>query len=353
MNESRDVAMVIAWPDVTARGDEKWMAVLKSLGVVKNLNFKVGHAAIILIQRTTGALAYYDFGRYITPRGYGRARSASSDPRLSLHTRAQFTATGSLSNIPTITAELHEKEYATHGGGRMYFSIATGISYKKAVAFANQLVNQGPVKYGAIANGNNSCSRFVAQTLLAGMPSTHPAARHLLFPESGKPSPMSNVINAIPNRTIHCWQHGKISTQVISRWQSLRFQANLLLHNLSASKARLLPCDQTPGNIAEPTRPHHLPPDAQWLGGIGEGAWFVLEKNSDTNTYQVIKYASQGTEEYRINCSSAQTINLFLPYQFTYHFHHQWYVIRQGNHKITLRATDTALAPKAQTSKTA
>src|SRR5690606_4507427 len=110
------MALVIAWPDVTARGDEKWMAVLKRLGVVKNLNFKVGHAAIILVESKSGTMAYYDFGRYITPRGYGRARSANSDPRLSLSTKATISGNGSISNIHTVLEELHQLEPATHGG---------------------------------------------------------------------------------------------------------------------------------------------------------------------------------------------------------------------------------------------
>lgn len=330
--------MVIAWPDVTARGDEKWMAILKSLGVVKNLNFKVGHAAIILIRRADGAMAYYDFGRYITPRGYGRARSAGSDPRLSLRTRATFAADGNISNIPAIVEEMHQIESATHGGGRMFFSIAAGISHDRAVAFADELVNRGPVKYGAIAKGNNSCSRFVAQTLLAGMPQKHAARKHLMFPESGKPSPMSNVVNAVSDRMVLCYHRGAITTKYMSRLQSLRFQVDLLLHNLSSSKARSLPCDRKLGSIAEPARPDHLPSSAQWLGGIGEGAWFVLGKCAETDTYHVVKYASHGHEEYRVNCAAAQSVDLRTPYRFTYHFHHQRYTILQGQQKIALKA---------------
>lgn len=338
MNENLDLALVIAWPEVTARGDEKWMAVLKSLGIVKNLNFKVGHAAVILVPRTTGAMAYYDFGRYITPRGDGRARSASSDPRLSLYTRAIVTENGDISNIGDIVEELHQIEPATHGGGRMFFSIAKGVSYTRASAFADQLVNRGPVKYGAIAKGNNSCSRFVAQTLVAGMPDSHPARKQLVFPESLKPSPMSNVINAVPDRTVYRYHNGSLTVLKISRWQSLWFQVNLLLHNLSYSKARSLPCDRNPGSIAEPCRPDHLPQSAQWLGGIGEGAWFLLEKDTKTNTYDVVKYASHGDEEYRVNCITAQEVDLHIPYRFTYHFHHQQYTIVQGQQEIALKA---------------
>jgi hypothetical protein len=106
MHQYNDLAIPIAWPDQTARGDELWMAALKKLGVVKNLNFKVGHAAIVLIERKTGHLRYFDFGRYITPRGFGRARSSQFDPRLELTTVAEFSDSGELLNFEEILLEL-------------------------------------------------------------------------------------------------------------------------------------------------------------------------------------------------------------------------------------------------------
>ncbi|UZJ65769.1 hypothetical protein OKW96_06270 [Sphingobacterium sp. KU25419] len=75
-----DFALILSWPDATIRGDEKWMMFFKKIGIVKNLNFKVGHTGVVLISAKTGELLYYDFGRYISPRGYGRARSKDSDP---------------------------------------------------------------------------------------------------------------------------------------------------------------------------------------------------------------------------------------------------------------------------------
>lgn len=340
LEENQDLALVMAWPDQTARGDERWMALLKRLGVVKNLNFKVGHAAMVLIHRKTGALAYFDFGRYITPRGYGRARSVLSDPRLALETRAQIDSTNHIANLETILDELHQIEEATHGGGRLFFSIAEGLSYANALRFANQVVEQGPVKYGAIAGGNNSCSRFVAQVLLAGFPSRHPARQRITLPESIKPSPMSNVVNASPDRTIYCYHKGQLETKRMSRWRSLNFQIDLLLQNLSTRKSKNLPCDSKPGSIAEPQRPKTVPTTAQWLGGIGEGAWFILERDIDNNTLVVIKYAANGHEEYRVPCTGNHSINPDMPYQFTYHCHHKHHVVTQYGKKIVLETTD-------------
>jgi len=342
--EYRDFALVMAWPDQTARGDEKWMALLKRLGVVKNLNFKVGHAAIVLVNSQTGALAYFDFGRYVTPRGYGRARSAESDPRLALSIRAVFDENGSIANLPAILSELHEMEYATHGGGRLFFSIATGISYTASTRFAQRIVNQGPVKYGAIANGNNSCSRFVAQVLLAGLTATHPARRRISIPESIKPSPMSNVVNASPNWMVYCYHDDLLESRRMTRWRSLCFQVDLLLHNLSAAKARELPCDRKPGSLSEPQKPTHVPQYAHWLGGIGEGAWYTLEQNVENELLVVVRYAHDGAEEYRVNCLATHQVDFSVPYQFTYQCHYQRHVVVQGDKQIileTITHTDT------------
>ena len=48
---------------------------------------RVGHAAICLINPQSNEVLYYDFGRYITPRGFGRARNKYTDPDLALHQR--------------------------------------------------------------------------------------------------------------------------------------------------------------------------------------------------------------------------------------------------------------------------
>src|SRR3546814_11461772 len=114
----------MASPYQAARGDERGMAIHRHLGIVEHLNFKVGHAAMVLIHRKTGSLAYFDFGRYITPRGYGRARSVDSDPRLALETRAQINNKGEIGHLHAVLGELHQLIYAMHGGGRMFFPVA-------------------------------------------------------------------------------------------------------------------------------------------------------------------------------------------------------------------------------------
>src|SRR5690606_37212384 len=140
------ISIVIAWPDTTARGDDRWYSVLKNIGLVKNLNFKVGHAAIVLIDKDTGILYYYDFGRYIAPRGMGRARSCDTDPKLLLTTRAHIKD-GNIQNLEEILLEMDVKKEATHGKGPMYFSITDHIDFRKSKKEADKWVLIGSTPY--------------------------------------------------------------------------------------------------------------------------------------------------------------------------------------------------------------
>lgn len=340
MYSYQDIALPLAWPDQTARGDELWMAILKKIGIVKNLNFKVGHAAIVLIERKTGEIRYFDFGRYLTPRGFGRARSALFDPRLELHTIARFDSEGKLNNLEEILEELKSKESATHGGGMLLCSLAYGISFKKAVAFAETLVDKGPVLYGALAPSNNSCSRYVAQILCEGMPRDDKRINKILYPESLKASPTSNVVNASSDKSIIRYEENEINHWDLNRWSSLKYQIQILKANFSKSASKDLPDDGRLGHIHEPLRPAHIPKEAQWLGGLGEGAWYYLGKTG--MTFEVYKFDYLGNLEYQVQALPDQMFSYDLPYQFTFDIHNNKHVLKQSNQQIIFKSLNMA-----------
>ncbi|MVZ62789.1 DUF6695 family protein [Sphingobacterium humi] len=327
-----DIAIPIAWPDQTARGDEAWFAFLKRIGLVKNLNFKIGHAAILLIERHSGQVLYFDFGRYICPRGYGRARSASSDPRLTIKTIAQFQTDQKLTNLEAILEELESMAMATHGAGPLYCSVAESISFQKAEKFAAALVDQGPVLYGALAAGNNSCSRYVAQIMCEGMMQNDPRISKILYPESLKASPISNVANANGKGALYCYEQKTLHSLTWTRWESLKFQVQQLTDNFSASRAKQLPPDTHLGYIQEPERPKHIPTQAQWLGGLGEGCWYALVPEPDA--YYIHRYNALGELDYRVAGSTADSFDEQAPYQFTYKVHHQQHILHQQGKDI-------------------
>lgn len=336
-----DIAIPISWPDKTALGDEKWMVFLKQIGLVKNLHFKVGHAAVLLIERNSGRILYFDFGRYLSPRGYGRARSALFDPRLEIATTAQITRQGEIQNIKEILEELCKKEEATHGGGRTFFSISKRVSFAKCATYAERLVTEGPVLYGALAKDNNSCSRFVAQVLTEGMDIDDKRRRKILYPESLKASPMSNVVNAASNEEIFCYDQGILKQWKMGRKDSLLFQFGLLKDNFTKKGSQDLGCDQTPGMIEAPSRPSNVPQHAQWIGGIGEGAWLQLEQCQEENIFVIYKYAASGKMEYEIQTTCIQNFDINRPYTFTPNFLYNSYSIIQNNNLYIFSAATT------------
>src|SRR5690606_8116479 len=331
MHTFTDIAIPISWPDKTALGDEKWMIFLKQIGLVKNLHFKVGHAALLLIERNSGNTRYFDFGRYLSPRGYGRARSTLFDPRLEIITKAVITPQDEIQNIEEILRELCKKEEATHGGGRTVFSICKKVSFSKCVAYAEKLVAEGPILYGALAKNNNSCSRFVAQVVTEGMDADDKRRRKILYPECLKASPMSNVVNAAPNEEVFCYEQGILKQWKMKRKDSLLFQFGLLKDNFTKKGSQNLASDQIPGMISAPPCPPLVPPHAQWIGGIGEGAWFRLEQLQGENIFVIYKYAVSGNLEYKIQTTCIQNFDINRPYTFTFNFLHSSYSILQDD----------------------
>lgn len=338
MHQYNDIAIPIAWPDQTARGDELWMAILKKLGIVKNLNFKVGHAAIVLIERKTGDLRYFDFGRYIVPRGFGRARSSEFDPRLELSSKARFSEDNQLMNFEEILVELSKKESATHGAGRLLCSIAENVSFQKGVEYAESLVDKGPILYGAIAPNNNSCSRYVAQILVNAMEKSDPRCNKIFFPECLKASPTSNVVNAVDDNEIYCFHNGVLEKKKMGRWESLKFQVDLLKPNFLKSRSHEVPDDLLLGFIEEPKRPKDLPNKAEWLGGLGEGCWYSISANQDEA--EISKFNHKGEVEYSVIGTTDAAYSDLHDFKFSYHVHHKKHLLKQNDKEIVFNTLD-------------
>ncbi|TJZ52532.1 hypothetical protein FAZ15_19280 [Sphingobacterium olei] len=334
-----DIAIPLSWPDQTARGDEAWMGFFKKIGVVKNLNFKVGHAAILLLERHSGDILYYDFGRYIAPRGYGRARSSAFDPRLVVRTKALWDVNNNLLNLEEILCELSQNEKYTHGGGRLYCSIAEDINIKNARLYADEIVNKGPTLYGAIAPNNNSCSRYVAQILTKGMNLNDSRTKSILYPECLKASPTSNVINANKKGEVFVYYENTLRNAKMTRKESLLFQIDLLKDSLYTSRAAKIKDDSRPGLIDEPPRPAHIPKNATWLGGIGEGIWLHL--TSQEGIFEIVRYHHSGEIDYKVSVICNQQIDLEKPYTFTFHFNYHYYNVYQDNNIYLFKSLDT------------
>ena len=329
-----DLALILTWPDATIRGDEKWMMFFKKIGIVKNLNFKVGHTGIVLIKRETGEMLFYDFGRYITPRGFGRARSKFSDPRLEIKLKAKFDGQ-SLVNLERIISQFEVQKSAMYGEGELYFSIATDINFELAKAYGDDCVHQGTFPYGAVARNNNNCSRFIARMLMKSSKKYN--WRHSInFPETIKASPISNVVNAVSDRMIYSFTPEKgLRRFKMNRWQSFGFLLRKLGDNVAIHKASLLPDDLIIGCMQFSSKPISVPKDAQYLGGVGDGAWFSVQA-APAGRVIVKRFTSKGELEYVILGEAMEELDFTVPFDIVYDSHLLFTHVRQNGRKIRI-----------------
>lgn len=329
-----DLALILTWPDATIRGDEKWMMFFKKIGIVKNLNFKVGHTGIVIIKQETGEMLFYDFGRYITPRGYGRARSKFSDPRLEIKLKAKFE-NRNITNLEEIVEQFEALKPAMYGEGILYFSIAHNINFELAKAYGDDCVHQGTYPYGAVARNNNNCSRFIARMLIRS--SKRYSWRHSInFPETIKASPISNVVNAVSDRMVYSFtpQQG-LKHFKMNRWQSFGFLLKKLGDNVRQKKADLLPNDIIIGCMNFVSRPISVPKDAQYLGGVGDGAWFCVQPAPEDRVI-IKRFTSKGELEYVILGETMEPVNLSQPFEVTYDSHLLFTHVKQHGRKIRI-----------------
>lgn len=315
----QDFAMILAWPDATIRGDEAWMMFFKKIGLVKNLNFKVGHTGIVLIERDTGKLYFYDFGRYISPRGHGRARSKDSDPKLRIDIKADIRD-NRIQNLPQIVQHFEKMKDAMQGFGDLYFSIVHGIDFHLGKAFADQWVLRGSYPYGAVARNNNNCSRFITRLLINASKKFH-FWHQINFPETIKASPMSNVVNSSHGKPIYTYSTASgLRTLKMGRLTSLLFLLKKLSANVNKQLAKTLPEDITVGGMVQKDKPDCIPNEAQYLGGVGEGAWFHIEPLGK-NQAIIQRFTIQGELEYSVLVKPTRPIDFNDPYHISYDSH--------------------------------
>jgi hypothetical protein len=343
-----DAALVLAWPEVTARGDDRWYLWLKKAGIFRNLNFKVGHAAIILIESATGQALYYDFGRYITPRGYGRARGRQTDPKLTIQTvcQVQHDALGMpmVTNLDALLAELESLNRYTHGDGHLYCSLAGNLSFRKARLSADRQCEAGSVIYSAFASGNNNCSRFVEQVLVAGFPSDYSCRWNVDYPETFVASPISNVVNGRADHQVIRYCRGKVEFLTMNRLNSLRFFISCVSDNMFWGRPGAIASDERPGYTSEPgDRPQTVPQSARWLGGIGEGAWHTMEQ-FDQKSVILRRYSVRGEIDFetRLNAGAAGSPDFQADWELAFDTHAGKATILQNGISYSFFSADAA-----------
>lgn len=189
----KDHIIMLAWPEGYVRAAGAWYDKFFSI----NGKYRVGHSAAVLINSKEGKAYYFDFGRYHTPKGYGRVRDEETDPDLTLpNVNIKSDKIVNLNDILVFLSKLK----STHGEGRLYASVLSDVAFFDAYNYAKKLQNKGMVKYGPFVYGGTNCSRFTASLAISSLPPFFKKIR-LRFPFCISPSPKRNV--SILNNTYY------------------------------------------------------------------------------------------------------------------------------------------------------
>lgn len=325
-NTNLDTAIVIAWPQCTARSDEAFAIFLRKTGILKNLNFRVGHAAVCLINPQTREVLYYDFGRYITPRGYGRARSKYSEPNLKVNILAEFDEDKNLLNVEDIANELESMAKYTHGEGPMVFSVSKTINFAPSKEYADEMVMKGYFPYhGFEKTKASNCARYVTEIMKVGNQEST-VGLNLKYPVTFRPTPLFNVVAAKSDETVYSFECGELEYLKKKKRHSFTDVALSILENGFSTYANQKNDDTVHGHINEPERPASVPVTAQWLGGLGEGAWYQVDR-IDAHSFEGSKFEEDGTMEYS---GVYENKNIVLPegdIKLTYMCHYGFYSV--------------------------
>lgn len=274
----------LAYPETVVRMSTEWFgAVLQYIGIGKNNYVRAGHAAFVLIKKDSGNLEYFDFGRYMTPHSFGRVRSAKTDYEVDFNLKAKIVG-DTIENLPEILKFLATNPQLTHGEGTMIASVCDNVNYENTHNAIKLFLDPIFVNYSVFKSNGSNCARFVTSVLMEGC--NHLGIRKKLKKSTWfTPSTIGNVVLAAGNNTVF-----KVETNGnINHFNASIFKINIsnFLDRLPNFKPNLI------GNL-EPKPVEGLAENAQWISGIGSGAWFEAHSIEGFDLYRFRRISPSG-----------------------------------------------------------
>jgi len=306
-------AIAIAWPETYCKQPGNWYDGLANfLRISDNHYYKVGHAALVLVDSETSKCYYFDFGRYHAPFQHGRIRSEQTDDGLKIKILAMISEDGlKIENFEEILTEL-QLNPECHGEGEIHASYDR-IDFHRAFSKALNLQQKSPIPYGPFKYKGSNCSRFVNTTILAGKPSLNTSIKlNYLVPFT--PMPLNNV-NSLGNKLALPKQ----------------------LTNDAFCPGTMSDKNKLKSTLPQPSRLGNIPESAQWLSGEGSGSWFSISQLG-ANKYSITRFAPGGELECKgdFNVNKNQTFDISRPFRFEYLSHCQKVKVWQENKTIEL-----------------
>jgi hypothetical protein len=316
------IIITLAYPETVVKVSNEWFANnVYLLGIGKKNYIRAGHAALVLIDKITGKLNYYDFGRYVTPHPTGRVRSKLTDHELDFPLDVKLEL-NKIINLDELLIFLATHSKFTHGEGKMLASVCHDIDFDKAKNYIESLQSTGLVTYAAFGKKGSNCSRFVTDTLIASI-NNQRIKKRLLRSKWFTPSTISNVLlSDTQNKIYEVSENGFID---IFKSSILRENIRLFFDKLKHHKPDLI------GNL-EPRVNAVLHRNAQWLSGIGGGAWFELHELGHDENYRFKRISPYGHIDvdgiYKVLESGFDIKN---KYEFVYYSNcHFFHVMQDG-----------------------
>lgn len=317
--------IVLAFPDTFVKVSDEWkckLLPLVGLGTFKQI--KAGHAALVLIENKTGKATYYDFGRYVTPDGFGRVRSAETDAELEMPFEAKLVGNGPLENRDQFLRWLEANPQKTHGEGRMLASVCEEINFEKAQNYILSLQKQGNVPYRAFAENGSNCARFVTETILASTENKE-IIKGLNHIKRFTPSPIGNVDIAASSVIF------EVLNGVIVKYNGSILKENLTnyFHRNKSKKSKITVLPK-------------LPLNAQKVSGTGSNAWFEIEVDEGIeNQYKIKRYNDLHKLDYVGLFETVESFDINYNFQFTHNSHCDHCHILQNGCLIKFRKVKT------------
>lgn len=274
--KSNSVIIALAYPDTFVRVSEEFVCKIFPLfGVGTKEYLKAGHAALVLVKKETGEAFYFDFGRYVTPFGKGRVRSQETDQELRIPIVGRFDASEKLSNIEDFLLYLEAHPEKTHGKGKLIASVSEGIHFETAIQFIRKIQSLGSIPYGGFIKDGSNCSRFVTDSILTSttVPKVKSGLKRI---KRFTPSPLGNVAFGSIDKKIFHVENGIIYP----------YNKHTFFDNLTNFFDKNHPEWPPKEKVLSPPRM-----GAQYLDGIGAGAWFLLTlEDSSQPLFRIRRY---------------------------------------------------------------
>lgn len=299
--------------------------ILPLFGLGTKTHIKAGHAALVLIENETGIAQYFDFGRYITPKGKGRVRGANTDVELKVDVKGKIVD-GKLENLDEFLLWLDAYPEKTHGSGRLVASICESIDYDKALAYILSLQGEGSVPYKAFGKKGSNCARFVTETILESTEDTA-IIKYLERNKKFTPSTLGNVEKSASIDGVYQVLGGEIST----------YNGSVLRENLTNYFDKSVPKYE---QREEEVTKQELPENAQFLDGTGSCAYFHLE-STVVNEAIIRRYTEFGELDFQGTTRLPDTFSVSDPYQFIYDSNCLFCTVKQGETIFRLELTKT------------